>query len=532
MAYERWICISLLILVVSVTGCGNNSQNKSPVAYNTEETEPNDGRDKAQPVQHGTILRGFIQKQMDQDWYRLTIPKDSLAVLRADLSSIPAMDIVMKLYNNEGELLLECDKNKADQGERLTNYGVQPGTYYLLVREAWYRDRAKTANDSIPYYLSIYLKPHRIGWELEPNSRGVDATPMLTDTAMSGYLSPANDEDWYRLPLDGHGDDYLEVSLSGLPGVNTRVQVFDPIEAPIHGADHGGQGAAEKISNMGVDIEKEFYYIVVSAKRGESNEDSTYRLVARFLSQQGKMEFEPNNRIVRAMTIADGDTVYGFMDESKDVDWYEIIRPAIGAFIGRVELRGVPDVDFKMTVTDELEEPILVVNEGGEQENEIISNVGLNQAARYFIKIESVNKGANITDRYALSLRLRSPSPTEEFEFNNAPEAANALELERAIAGYIQPIGDVDYYRFTIPNRYLGKLEIVLEGIIKVNTDMVLYDDTMRELAKAARRPTEGIERISFDAFPGTYYIKVYDNDGRESNWRDPYKLAIFVRPE
>ena len=116
----------------------------------------------------------------------------------------------------------------------------------------------------------------------------------------------------------------------------------------------------------------------------------------------------------------------------------------------------------------------------------------------------------------------------EEFELNNEIETANPIELDKAIAGYIHPIGDIDFYRLEMPNRYSGELEIILGGIMKVNTDMILYDDSMTEIAKAAAKPTEGIERLKFNAFPGIYYIKVYDNDGKESNYRDKYELAIF----
>ena len=164
--------------------CGGG-KDKTSADSNVQEAEPNDSRAKAQVIESGAVLQGFVNKKLDQDWYRITIPKNSHVVMQTTLSPIENMDILMKLHDEDGKLLAEFDKHKLGEGELMTNYGVGPGDYYLLVREAWYRDRTKTANDSIPYYVNLQFTSPLVGWEIEPNGRGVDATPLLPDSVKS-----------------------------------------------------------------------------------------------------------------------------------------------------------------------------------------------------------------------------------------------------------------------------------------------------------------------------------------------------------
>jgi len=64
---------------------------------------------------------------------------------------------------------------------------------------------------------------------------------------------------------------------------------------------------------------------------------------------------------------------------------------------------------------------------------------------------------------------------------------------------------------------------------MKVNTDMVLYDENLQEVASAAEKASEESERIDKELSSGIYYLKVYDNDGKESNYRDKYKIQTKV---
>ena len=99
------------------------------------------------------------------------------------------------------------------------------------------------------------------------------------------------------------------------------------------------------------------------------------------------------------------------------------------------------------------------------------------------------------------------------------------------VKGFIHPQGDVDYYKLDLSHTNIRGLKLILAGIIKVNTDMVLYDANLEKIAEANTRRSEETETLSVQIGSGVYFIKVSDNDGRESNYRDKYELLALLEP-
>ena len=524
---NRSVSILLIILSIIIASCGKSEQKIEATTIVTE-LEPNNAIEDAMSIRPDTVYQGYINEKMDQDWYRITLPEDSSAVLRAELSGINDINLKMELFEPDKDLLLDINRYKEGEGEIITNYTLRPGDTYLRVRELWLKSNEKKFNDTLSYDLKIHLSALDPGLELEPNNKAVEATPITANTAMHGYISPYNDVDWFRLPLVHDENSYLKLTLTGVEKVDTRISVYDPIEAVIRSTDKAGKNEAEEIINLGIDPEREFYYVVVGGGKWQTDESVPYELKAEFIETENRMEFEPNGRIEKATALFEGDSICAFIESAKDVDWYRIMTEPSEKRVARLELKAVPEVDFKITLTNEWEEPVLVVDEKGEQGDEYITNIGVSEGDKYFIKVESIKNGYNIDQQYCLFLKLRSSFKSEEFELNNNPETANSIELTKTMEGYIHPSSDVDFYRFDSYGRSTSKLQIILSGIMKVNTNMTMYDESMHEIATAAAKGPEGVERISFEAAPGTYFIKVFDNDGKESNYRDKYRLAIF----
>lgn len=526
MKKSLYVIITLLIIGI-ISGCGGNDEKKSEVAA-IMEIEPNNEREQAMDIADGMVMEGLIDEKLDQDWYKISVTSDTMFDLRAELTGIPDINLKMELFDAESELLLEVNRYKEGDGEFITNYTLKPGDYFIRVRELWLKSQEKKFNDSLRYSLRIDLNEVTKYIEQESNNKGVLATTLEPELEMIGYISPYKDVDWYTLKLPSEQDTYIELSLSGVEGVNTKLRVYDPIEALIKSVDQGKRGEGETITNLGVDTEREFYYVVIDGGDWQTNELQSYKLQARFIHLTHKIEFEPNDRLVKATELVASDSICGFIDSGDDVDWYRIAKNDDRTHIARIEVSGIPKTDIKMTITNELEEELLSVDERGEMEGEIFANVGLEQRQDYYLKLESKRKGSNIEDQYCIFMTLDKYFGGDELEINDSHERANIIDIERAVQGYIHPLGDVDYYRLEIADRHLGELQIILSGIMKVNTDFILYDAEMNELAKAAARREEGVERLTFEGAPGIYYIKVFDNDGKESNYRDKYQLAIF----
>ena len=197
--------------------------------------------------------------------------------------------------------------------------------------------------------------------------------------------------------------------------------------------------------------------------------------------------------------------------------------------IARIEAFGIPKINLKLTVFNQNEEQVWSVNETGEMENEIITNLGLKSNANYFLKVENIGRSANLDEQYAICLNANQFSAFEEFEPNNQKDEATPINLDTSVRGYIHSVGDEDFYKLDLSNRRITGVKLTLKGMVKVNTDIALYDADLKKIAEANSRQSEETEIISAKVTPAIYYIKVYDNDGKESNYRDQYELIVLA---
>ncbi len=525
---NKYCDLRMWILLVSLLfACGTKTE--KPVFQVIAEQEPNDAPAQAQLVSHGVIVQGVIGAPKDQDWYRISIPGDSLAILRAELTGVLGLNLKLELFDRNNEKLIEADKNKEDLGETISNYGLVAGDYFLRVRELWAEGKERKFNDTTAYQLRIQLARVLPEREFEPNNKAIRANLLQPGRPVYGYISPYQDVDWYKIALPPERNRFLTLQLTGIENMDLEMAIYDPIEAELMVRNSGGKGEGETIFNLGIQPELEYYYVVIKGGKWQSNEDSTYRLTASFRDFSGQMELEPNDRPVRATRISSGDTLKGVIDTPGDIDWYQLHNYSINPQVARIVALGVPKINLKLTVFDETEKAIWTVNDGGEMENEIISNIGLPGNSTYYLKVENLTKTSNIDQPYSLLAMVDPLAEGDEFEPNNDFDTATAIQANSRVKGYVHPIGDVDFYRLDLTNKYQTRLRLTLKGIIKVNTDLVIYNDSKQKVAEANSRPSEATETLTVDLFRGIYYIKVYDDDGKQSNHRDPYELIILA---
>ena len=528
---KNWIYPPCIIILLTIAlGCGSKKEVpvKKELNPNLEEIEPNDSQSQSQAIADGTFLRGFIGAQKDQDWYKIPIPPDSSAILRAELTGVTGINLKMELFDSDGAELLDINKNKEDEGEIITNQGLSSGVYFLRIRELWLQGRERKFNDTTAYYLHVYLSAAASDVEFESNDKAIKSSLIQSELPVRGYISPYKDVDWFKILLPKSGNHYLELQLSGLENVDLEMAVYDPIEALLLKRNNASRGEGETILNLGINPDLDFYYISVQGGTWQSNEDTTYQLTATFRTYKGKMEIEPNDRMVHASQIASGDTVRGFFDTSDDIDWYQLQCFAPHQQIARIEAFGIPKINLKLTVFNQNEEQVWSVDETGEMENEIITNLGLKSNTNYFLKVENIGRSINLDEQYAIFLNVNQFSAFEEFEPNNQKDEATPINLDTSVRGYIHSVGDEDFYKLDLSNRRITGVKLTLKGMVKVNTDIALYDADLKKIAEANSRQSEETEIISAKVTPAIYYIKVYDNDGKESNYRDQYELIVL----
>jgi len=187
--------------------------------------------------------------------------------------------------------------------------------------------------------------------EVEPNNAPTAANRVTLDTAIGGTIGrrqgpTEGDADWYRVEIRPLRKGALRVDLSGIPGLDLRVDLFDASGGePIATANRGGPGAAESIP--GVLVDGMVYFVRVSEFREGDAVPSErisdrYTMKVRLLPSEA-WEAEPNDDPATALELAPGASIRGWIEVPTDRDRYCV--PHSGGTAPKVVVTPPPGLD-------------------------------------------------------------------------------------------------------------------------------------------------------------------------------------------
>ncbi len=191
------------------------------------EVEPNNEPKVATLVTPDKPIRGKVGKrlsatQSDHDWYKLHVKAKAPQQLQLRVSHVPNMDITLELYDAAGGRISRADASGKGIGEIITNRVVDPGFYYVLVREVWLQNVPPSENSTDSYSLAVRWEPREESWELEPNHKDKDALAIKPGTSVRGYLGTVTDQDLYKVEGD---KGKLAGLVTGIEGVDIVLEI-------------------------------------------------------------------------------------------------------------------------------------------------------------------------------------------------------------------------------------------------------------------------------------------------------------------
>lgn len=179
-------------------------------------------------------------------------------------------------------------------------------------------DKAPEAQDAGP----VETGPSSLT-EKEPNERPDQALAITRDSTVTADLAAQPnkaDEDWYRLAPAAPR--VADVTVSGLPGGDITLEVYDRDRNRLGVINSEGEGKPERFPNLYVEGER--WVRVVPARKGVGG---AYTLEVRMRAANDGEEREPNDRAVDAAPLPLGQTVTAFLGHAGDEDWYRIELP-------------------------------------------------------------------------------------------------------------------------------------------------------------------------------------------------------------
>ncbi|MBN1496760.1 MAG: hypothetical protein JXA07_08330 [Spirochaetes bacterium] len=447
------------------------------------EKEPNNTFSTAGSVTVDAPHLGFMQTPEDRDFYIISIEEQGAVDIR--VSGVRGINLAFKIWRGEEEprLIKVIDDNRKSSPERMPNLSVLPGIYYLELFQSP-RD-PKKINNEIPYELTLKLRD-MISEESEPNDSMDDADTLYPDREIIGYYAPGynrmnedrenlhREEDWYVMDigLDPDKIPLLDLSLSGVTGVNSIMALYDSEGTLMVESDNGQMNEPETISGAGIK-KPGSYYILVASRGYAANNDEPYRLNAVLREHDSGSEFEPNDDFESANPISNNIvTATIHSKDDSDVFLYELSE---GPSLFRIELKPPEDMNAILSIYGEGREKIIDINAGGRGKKEVYPNFFADD--KFYIGVTAKTGEKLPTDEYILTVTRLGDSESQEREPNN--DIAHAgIVTGNSISGYTSARGDRDFFRLAYDMRVKERFEVSGPdgGAIKVSiTDPLGY---------------------------------------------------------
>lgn len=446
----------VLILVLAIASCAKRGE---------AEKEPNNSFSTANGMVPDVRYRGFMGSANDRDFFTLKVVDDG--VFDIQLSGVKGINLAFKIWKGDEkpDLIKWVDDNRKSSPERLPNLSVVAGDYYI---EIFQSDRDPRKSDSGSAYELTAKRRDAISEESEPNDQRERADTAQPGREITGYFSPAynrlnedrdnlhREEDWFAVDVDLPSDlpMLMDVSISGVTGVNSILHLFDQDQALIAESDNGGAGEQEAITGAG--IRKSGSYFIQAASKGyTANHEVPYALKITLREHDSGGEIEPNNDFESANTY-NGAVITGRINAREDTDMF-LCEVAGGPALYRIEVRPPEDMDIQAAIHNADGQKIIDINCGGRGAREVYPD--FYSEKNFYISITAKTGDRLPAGEYVLSVNRLDEAGAMEREPNNIAAEANTL-AGKSIGGYTSYRGDKDYFMLTGDSRVKEKFEV------------------------------------------------------------------------
>ncbi|MDX2011787.1 MAG: ABC transporter substrate-binding protein [Myxococcaceae bacterium] len=422
--------------------------------------------------------------------------------------------------------------------------------------------------------------------EKEPND-GPDTALVISASsvveATLGADAQKPDEDWYA--LKSALPRTVDLTVTTPMGGDIAIEVMDATRATLAAVNAQGPGGEERLPNL--DVSGTVLVRVVTVKKGVGG---AYTVTALLRDRQPGFELEPNERRVDATQVQLGQAVSGFVSHPGDVDLFRFELPAppgaepapleelpvadagddggvadvdAGAVVAdagspgpeprlalRVDVSALSGVAFELQVLTEAE-AVLFQARSRESSGLSLRNVGVRQSDRVlYVAVRSAplstakdaKRGFSIDRSYTLTLVPEEAGASAEYEPNDELGKATDLPPNSYREGFINPRGDVDYFKLTTDGPSIVKATVT--GVDKVDLQLSVVrpvegkpDEVLLKANEGAAKEPEQLNNVRCD---GVCWFRVEGVarkvDGKwvkeDENADQSYRLTTQVTPD
>ena len=324
------IHITVAVLLFSVLTVG---------AFAVSESESNDSRENADPIELKSEVIGKLHSYSDRDFYVITVPSDGYISVDFIFDTPYVYGEVFKVYvyhadgstNVSGyNMYWKIGRPESDIITSTGVIGLRAGIYYIEIR------RGADGSDA-EYKMKVNYTETEF-CEIESNHTMLTATDIELNQAYSGSVSDASDVDWYCINVPDRGcitvdfshDDinssksywsmwiYKSDGVTSVDGIKTT--------SPMMYISGNETEASRQVGLSGGT-----YYVKISSGSSYTynqtkytyHSNAAYTLKVSF-NKNGFTELEPNQNAENATPVKYNETYVGALTRSSDEDWYSL----------------------------------------------------------------------------------------------------------------------------------------------------------------------------------------------------------------
>lgn len=279
-------------------------------AFNPE-TEPNDQIGDSNEIKFASPVgvQGRIAPAGDVDFFRFHV--DSAGMLDVQIDQVPdQMKARIDIYGKNFNWMTRKDaSNPGDKVTLLVDI-PGPGQGFIAISDL---DRKAHPSD---YSFVAEFYPAKDA--SEPNDRVGDSTEISFDEAVSAYICPVGDVDFYKLYIVSAG--IMMVKFDQVPGdMKTRIDLYNKNLDWVTRKDASNAGDVLTME-VGLPGPAAHYLAISDLDRKASSDPYSFQATFRPAPDSN----EPNSQVGDSTEIDLGQTVAGYICPADDVDFYMI----------------------------------------------------------------------------------------------------------------------------------------------------------------------------------------------------------------
>jgi hypothetical protein len=399
------------------------------------------------PLSANQRVKGKLQPGNNTVYFSLKLEEQ--AMLRAELSAVRGADTQLQILDTRGDVLITANDHGSSLAEEIYPVFLAAGNYLLLL------SASAEAVAEFTLFYRLFRPPPDI--EREANNTPETAT-LVAATHASGFYGgeffingkeKSPEQDCFRFHIQAEGKSRASFTLTGVDGYTAILRVLNRAGDVLAAAKSEKPGALLSVGPVAIPEDRQLTACVRATRRELNASRDYYDLDMRLSDVEISSESEPNNSLKTAGQIA-AETMEGNLAAINDVDYFYWQNRREYPVILRVELasRAVQLLQLEAGSGQ-----VLRSFAGSAKESEVADNLRVEPGERIILVVRCSSKCNRKTFKpvsYRLRLDESQATDENESEPNDSPEQAEVLVDLTQKWGFINPFGDMDYYRLSL----------------------------------------------------------------------------------